>query len=686
MKQIKYILTSLVLLFPVLAHAATDNPPIYSNYKVENGVATAKSVSASDENNVYTLTLETFATGVKTIVKTYTPVDVILVLDISNSMTEYNYSYYDEDQGRQVTGTRLAALKYAVGKFVDEIARNDGFDDDGNRRVDADGNETVLGNRIQVVTFNSSASARFSAFQPAFANQQTIKTNVNNITEDRGTRTDSGLETGLTWVRNSISQKPNSNRVVVMFTDGCPSTSGPTNFTASYAISAVNNAYTIKNTTSYNGVTSNTGVATVYSIGLIDWNALSTDNQTYVRNMMDYISSNYPNGQASSTNTFTCTGTRVADTFNFYVDANETDLGEIFKSIAVASGGSENTIPGETQLVDEVSSSFEVPSDFEASDVVVYYRTINADGTQWVGSAATTSLTKVILPDNYDLTQLPPENIAAQIADENTVGVYLKDGKLVILGFNYSKIDGDDEDGSTEHPYTGNWVGWRTNSSNNTVCAGKELVIEFNVNAINGVTGGDNTNTNKSTSGVYIPTYDEDGNFTGYTNATYYPYPDTDLPIRLVIEKDGLRHGESATIQIYRAPQKAGSYDANTGKPAPDLTNGWENFTKVILTNKGEDFDTVTKILLSLDPSYVYKLEEDDWGWGYKLDTKTYDTSSKESNPFTFTNTLKTTDAEGNPIVKHAEAVSINHFGTGAHADTYKSSKTNYFNSTNSTE
>ena len=171
MKQIKYILTSLVLLFPVLAHAATDNPPIYSNYKVENGVATAKSVSASDENNVYTLTLETFATGVKTIVKTYTPVDVILVLDISNSMTEYNYSYYDEDQGRQVTGTRLAALKYAVGKFVDEIARNDGFDDDGNRRVDADGNETVLGNRIQVVTFNSSASARFSAFQPAFANQ-----------------------------------------------------------------------------------------------------------------------------------------------------------------------------------------------------------------------------------------------------------------------------------------------------------------------------------------------------------------------------------------------------------------------------------------------------------------------------------------------------------------------------------
>lgn len=664
----KYILSSFAMLLLATVWAHAQSPSLYANYKIENGVATAKSVAAvTGENNLYTLTLETFATGLTTVVKTYTPVDVILVLDTSSSMTEYDYTYKD-DNGNEVTGTRLAALKYAVNKFVHQIAQNDAYDDDGNPR------ENVLGNRIQIVTFNTSATALFTAFQPASANETTIQTRVNSITESRGTRTDLGMSTGLTWVRNSISSKPNSKRVVVMFTDGCPSTQGSTNFNGTYARDAVNNAYTIKTTTSYNTYTSNTGVATVYSIGLIDWEELSTANQTNVRNMMDYISSNYPDGQATyNSNTFTCTGTRVADTYNFYVDANETDLGEIFQSIAEASAGSENTIPGETELVDEVSSSFEVPSTFTASQVVVYTRDAKADGTGWENKQ---DLTTVVLPADYDLTQLPPAE-ATYMTNENTVGVYLHEGKLVILGFNYSKPDDDEADGTTAHPYDGNWVGWRPNGE----CAGKELVIEFNIEAIDGVTGGDHTNTNKATSGVYIPTYDEDGNFTGYKSATTYPYPDTDLPINLVIVKHGLRKGESATIQIYRAPQKSGVYDKNTGKPVPDEEAGWENFTKVILTNKTGDGDDVTKTLLCLDPKYVYKLEEDDWGWGYKLDTKTTDTSKTVQNPIEFTNTLKVTSEDwgGKDPVKHAEAVSINHFGTNARTESYKSTKVTSF-------
>lgn len=665
MKKFKYILASLIILAPVLALADDDDPPIYTGYKIDNGVATAKTVSAPDANNLYTITLETFATGTTTIVKTSTPVDVILVLDNSSSMTDYNYTYIDDD-GNSVTDTRLAALKYAVTKFVREIARNDHYDDDGNER------ENDLGNRIQIITFgtrNSTITPRFTAFQDAYANLSTIVTNIGNITESTGTRTDVGMSTAATWANTSKTQKPNSNRVVVMFTDGCPSTQGSTNFNATYAIDAVNAAYTIKQ--SYG--------ATVYSIGLIDWSVLSTTNQTYVRNMMDYISSNYPDGRATSTNTFTCTGTRADTQYNFYVDANETDLGQIFQSIAEASGGSESSVPGETMLVDEVSSSFEIPSTFSADDVVVYYRTINEAGTEWTGSATTTALNTITLPDNYDLNALPPADIAAQLEPENTVGVYLKDGKLTVIGFNYSKEDSEGADGSTENPYDGNWVGWRYDANNTKKCAGKELVIEFKIEAQDGVTGGDGTNTNNyANSGVFVPTWDENGNFTGYQNVNNYPYPQTDLPIILVIVKEGLKHGESATIQIYRAPQKEGDFDTTTGKPVPDLSDGWENFTKVILTNKGDDYEDVTKKLLCLDPSYVYKLEEDDWGWSYILDTDTYDTSSTEKNPFTFTNTKRAA------AVKHAEAVSINHFGISGQANSsrtenYKSSKTDYF-------
>lgn len=658
MKQLKYIFLSFVLLIPVLANAQkikqnanVDDPAIYSNYKVENGIATGKGVDGP-ENGIYTLTLETFATGLTTVTETSTPVDIVLVLDTSSSMTE-DYTYKDDD-GNSVTDTRLNALKYAVKKFVTEIARNDREDDNGNAR------EKVLGNRIQIVTFNSSATTRFTSFQPASANESTIKTNVDNIGYDRGTRTDLGMQTALTWVNtsknatywttNNLKNDNNHNIVVVMFTDGCPSTSGSTNFDPDYAIDAVNYAKSIKG-----------AGATVYSVGLITWSDLSSVNQTRVRNMMDYISSNFPDGTASSTNTFTCTGTRVST--DFYADANEVDLGDIFQSIAEASGGSASTIPGETMVVDEVSNSFEVPSTFTADDVVVYTRDVLTDGTDW-DEDSKEILNTIELPEDYDLEALPPESIAAQLEDEGTVGVYLHNGKLMIIGFNYSKPDDDG--------YNGNWVGWRDNG---VTCAGKELVIEFNVKASDGVTGGDGTNTNiAATSGVYVPVFDENNNFIGYQNKNSYPYPQTDLPINIIIQKEGLRRGESATIQIYRAPIKEGVFDQNTGKPAPDLTNGWDNFTKVILTNTTEtDGATVIKVLRCLDPSFVYRLKEDDWGWGYILDTKDTNTSIQEHNPFVFQNTLK----QG--AVKHAEAVSINVFGDNYGTKSYKSSKVQSF-------
>ena len=108
----------------------------------------------------------------------------------------------------------------------------------------------------------------------------------------------------------------------------------------------------------------------------------------------------------------------------------------------------------------------------------------------------------------------------------------------------------------------------------------------------------------------------------------------------------------------------------------------WGNWSKVILTNKGADGDPVTKVLRALDPHYVYRIVEDDWGWAYELTGTgtTFTTAEVEVNPFTFHNQEKT------GVVKHAEAVSINHFATSATGEAneehYKSSKTD-FKSTN---
>ena len=70
---------------------------------------------------------------------------------------------------------------------------------------------------------------------------------------------------------------------------------------------------------------------------------------------------------------------------------------------------------------------------------------------------------------------------------------------------------------------------------------------------------------------------------------------------------------------------------------------------------------------------------EDDWGWAYETTgaASVQTTSTVEVNPFTFTNKEK----EG--VLKHAEAVMINHFATSAdgkaETEHYKSSKVEHF-------
>ena len=100
MKQIyKYLLIGLSL-FAVSVTAQAQ-------YHSDNGISTAKNVSAQDGQGNYTITLETFATGTTTVVTSAAPADIVLVLDLSQSMTdEYGgYVYTARDsQGYSYNG------------------------------------------------------------------------------------------------------------------------------------------------------------------------------------------------------------------------------------------------------------------------------------------------------------------------------------------------------------------------------------------------------------------------------------------------------------------------------------------------------------------------------------------------------------------------------------------------------
>ncbi len=488
---------------------------------------------------------------------------------------------------------------------------------------------------------------------------------------NKGTRTGDAMAEAKRLVTLNTSNFAYTERstTVVLFTDGEPSRGN--HFSPEEATLAISNAHDIKYSSSYAADNYDSHVR-IFTVGLLK----SVGGQ--MKTFLEYVSSDFSQilpESAPNTPSSMPSGNYLNPDTNYgpysSIVSQGTDLSKVFQTIAESSGGSTAEIPVETQVVDIVSGSFEVPENFDASQVVVYTESANSDGDEWVNR-------KTLPTQVVEIGENPPMTVEQPAAGK--IGLALVDGKLTVLGFDFSKADQDDEDGSSSKPYTGNWVGWRTGNSN---CAGKKLVIEFKIEANPDATGGEGTNTNAAGSGVYVPIKDANGNITGYENVNEYEVPHKDLPINLVIKKTGLRHGESATIQIYRAPQKKVDgkvqYNPKTEKPLPDASQGdvtdsrWQNFSKVILTNLGEDGEEVTKTLLALDASYVYMLAEDNWGWAYILDDKVQDTSEVETNPFTFKN-------EENPdAVKHAEAVSVNHFRNGGYAETAKSSKTKTF-------
>ena len=762
----RYILSAVAMLLPVLVSAQTelDDPPIYDDYNIKGGVGTKKSVGNPDKDGLYTLTLETFATGKTEVMEKSVPADIVLVLDVSGSMDEnmpgntyYYYSsnqswtpsdigtdngglipipsdgntdyYYKHTDGkyyqvyRQVqssgfifvtytyryrvtingnyyylsgtglqssasyvsanttvyTGplytrsrTKMAALKQAVEVFVNEVNHNALYDKEGELRgtpvphqisVVKFADDSYYGSKESITPGNNRMSSGYNYTQVriGFTNVSTaagansVINAVNDMVEGGATAADYGMTKAWYLMNQPSIKNRESTKVVVMFTDGSPTYSN--GFSTTVAGNTIAAAKDLKD--DFN--------ATVFTIGVFD------QETTQINNYMNWTSSNYPDAED-----WDDAGT--GSDKGYYQNASDADLTEIFKNIASSASQTDATVEATTQVVDVVSNSFEVPSNFTVKDVQVYTRSVNTAGNDW---GAANNLTKIDLTQDpsFDPTVAPPAT-AEYMTDASKVGVYLKDGKLIILGFNYSKVDSQGADGTTTHPYDGNWVGFRKLN----VAAGKELVVEFKIKADPNATGGDGTSTNAANSGIYVLTDD------GYVNINSFDVPHKNLPINLVIEKSGLRSGESATIQIYRCHQKKVNgvvqYNETTGKPLPEKeipavgvdpnTKGWENFTKVILTNTtGIDGKTVKKTLRALHAEYVYLLVEDNWGWAYDLDDSIFSTDEKEKNPFTFDNTEKT-DA-----VKHAEAISINHFGDDyteeERVKTYKSSKTQYF-------
>lgn len=704
----KYILFAFAILAPVVASAQT----VTDEYKNENGVATGKQVIGPNSDGSYTITLETFATGESFTQNVAIPSDIVLVLDVSDSMSAeyetftavsrpnggwnasnvqglfYQYSgsetryapvriqgnqfqYYQRGvwvtvnnyNGNQGVRTlyrggsrRIDELVNSVKAFIDQIYANNGT-------LPLQQGET--GNQVAIVSFAEEANILrgFTAVDSE-SNVNSLKDAADGLFDLLRSRTapDLGMDKAESEINRIHSTLPAfvekdgeleqvRSKTVVLFTDGEPSRAEMT--TVAVSNDCISTSYDLKQ-----GV----DLVRVFTVGLF------TNPSTDVIKYMEYTSSDYPT--ASS---LTDPGTDGQDNNGYYhLVSSDTGLNDIFKTIAEQSGGSTKTIPATTQVRDVVSSSFNLPAGFNANSVVVYTVDVKEDGLDWYEVPAHTVPTPPTTTAHVQpLTVVTDATVAEQ--DETKIAVITSADRLTIQGFDYSKPDGDDLG-------SGNWVGKRITGETYKFY-GKKLVVEFNIRPESEATGGNATNTNADGSGVYI--LDKNGN---YVSINDYEKPHTDLPTVLKISKKGLKRGDSATFQIVRYrpigwnpedPKDVSNYQWTVvGKPQPDPATK-EDFSKVILTNKNGDESTeIVKTLMALDPSWIYEVFEDDWAWSYTYDgSVSMTTSDVEVNPFRFTN-KKNADA-----VKHAEAVSVNHFannkiGLESNVENIKSNET----------
>lgn len=258
-----------------------------------------------------------------------TPLDIVLILDVSGSMSDYI--------GNQ---SKMDALKTAANSFVDATAKaNEAVKDSNNKH------------RISIVKFagdetNSIGDSKYGSWWNPFdqesnysqvvkeltvcdsGNAESLKTSINGLDPVGATRADYGMNQAKRAF--SLSERQNAKKVVIFFTDGVP-TSG-SSFEDSVANSAINISKSLKDSN-----------AAVYSIGVFD-DANPDDTSNRFNTYMHGVSSNYPNATA-----YDNLGAR-AENSNYYKAAtNSEELNKIFEDISSEITKNFATSPTEVQ-------------------------------------------------------------------------------------------------------------------------------------------------------------------------------------------------------------------------------------------------------------------------------------------------------------------------------------------------
>lgn len=235
-KRILSILLAALMLLSVLpAYALADNEPLdptdatAEQTKAVSAETTDKSVhvnkSISDDGT--TLTLEAYLTN-KVIQTTSTkPLDIVLVLDQSGSMA-YDFNGNTTNNN---TARRQYAMKQAVNTFIEKV--NKQYSDQGNHQM-------------AIVTFAGNATQRIGWTAVDNNGKDALIKAINGLPDnppEGATNVGAGMQKAQELM-NSAKNGTDRQKIVIVFTDGVPTTQS--DFNTNVANAAIGTAKTMK--------------------------------------------------------------------------------------------------------------------------------------------------------------------------------------------------------------------------------------------------------------------------------------------------------------------------------------------------------------------------------------------------------------------------------------------------------
>lgn len=450
---------------------------VYEGASGENngGLVMSKIVTKGEGDDQFLLTLEAFATGTTRTDTKEIPLDIVLVLDTSSSMSR---DFDGNIWGVADKDRRLTALKTAVNNFAESVAAK-AKGSDGQY-----GGEDDVNYRIAVVEFASEAYNLTNGLVDMDTSRglTQVKNAVSGLQAGGDTYPATGLDMANSiFDANPISGDGQRGRVVIMFTDGYPAENGTDNINYTLCDKAIASAQTSKRTYGatvytvgiFSGANPNSNIDTNFDYG----NRRDAEKQLVAANRyMHYTSSNFQNAKSLRN------GGEKSGSSYYLAASNANSLNDVFKSISQTIGSTPVELTRTSVLRDVISDSFTLPEGYTDGDIKAYSvscesSTKNADGTYTYTWKTTPDA------DKYDVT----------VADDNKT--------INVTDFDYAAnwVDQYDVGGSKSH--------------------GKKLVVEIPIVLDPDATG--SVDTNGPASGIYASA-DAETAFANFKTPTVY--------------------------------------------------------------------------------------------------------------------------------------------------------------------